>query len=68
MNMFGEMIAPKQGTWWVVSKKDPRWNKSGRGVGLASTGGPEEMKQWIESCRKKYGEPPKDCEHGFMKD
>jgi hypothetical protein len=68
MSMFGKMLGPKQGTWWVESKKDPRWNKSGRGVGLVCAGGPEEMKQWIEECRKKYGEPPDDCDYGFMKD
>lgn len=59
---------PKMGSWWVSSKTDPRWNKSGRGYGLVSTGGPHEMHDWIDMCKEKYGEPPKDCECGFMKD
>ena len=34
------MFGPKIGTWMVHSKKDPRWNKSGRGYGLVTSGGP----------------------------
>lgn len=64
MSMFG----PKMGTWWVASKKDPRWDTHGRGYGLVTTGGPSEMSDWIEKCKKEYGEPPDDCECGFMKD
>lgn len=59
---------PRMGSWWVRSKKDPRWNADGRGYGLVTGGGPQEMQDWIEECRKKYGDPPDDCEHGFMKD
>jgi len=67
-SMFGAMFGPKMGTWWVHSKKDPRWNKEGRAKGLVCMGGPAEMEAWIEKCTKKYGKPPKDCTHGFMKD
>lgn len=62
------MFGPKMGTWWVKCKSDPRWNKSGRGKGFVSLGGPKEMWDWIERCKEKYGEPPNDAEMGFMKD
>jgi hypothetical protein len=62
------MFGPKLGTWWVSSKKDPRWNNQGRGYGLVSEGGPTELGAWIDLCRNKYGEPPDDAEQGFMKD
>ena len=61
------MFGPKIGTWWVRCKSDPRWNKTGRGYGLASSN-PKEMWDWIEQCREKYGKPPNDAEKGFMKD
>lgn len=56
------------GTWWVDCKSDPRWNNSGRGYGLVCNGGPGELSEWIEKCKKEYGEPPKDAHMGFMKD
>ena len=64
MSMFG----PKMGTWRVNSNRDKRWNKTGRGCGLVCTGGPEEMYDWIEKCKEKYGEPPEDCTVSFHKD
>jgi hypothetical protein len=64
MSMFG----PKMGSWSVHSESDPRWNKSGRAEGLCCMGGPQEMKDWIEECKKKYGEPPADATMSFMKD
>lgn len=64
MGMFGL----KLGTWIVTSKKDKRWNKSGRGYGLVTMGGTSDMQKWIEKCKKKYGQPPKDLEVSFWKD
>lgn len=64
MSMFG----PRMGTWRVHSKSDPRWNKSGRAKGLCCDGGPKEMANWIEECKKKYGDPPKDATKEFWKD
>ena len=64
MGMFG----PEMGTWWVESKKDPRWNKTGEGYGLVTTGGPSERQEWVDQCVEKYGDPPDDCGRGFMKD
>jgi hypothetical protein len=63
--MFG---APRMGTWTVHSDKDTRWNNSGRGCGLVSTGGPKEMWDWIEECKEKYGDQPGDCTVSFWKD
>ena len=62
------MMGAGTGSWSVGSKSDPRWNKSGRGFGSALLGGPKEMRDWIEKCRKKYGEPPKDASMSFWKD
>ena len=64
MSMFG----PKLGTWWVGSITDPRWNKDGQGYGLVCAGGPSEIRDWIDKCKEKYGDPPKDLNIGFMKD
>lgn len=66
-SMIGSMLGPKMGTWSVNSKMDPRWNKSGRALGLV-TSPPGEIQKWIEECKKKYGKIPKDCEYSFMKD
>lgn len=62
------MFGPKMGSWWVTSKKDARWNNHGRGYGLVSTGGPPEIKAWIEECERKLGPHPDDLEIGFFKD
>jgi len=57
-----------EGTWWVSSESDPRWNNSGRGWGAISAGGPREMGEWIDRCKKEYGDPSDDARMGFMKD
>lgn len=62
------MFGPKEGSWYVHSESDPRWNKSGRGFGLVCEGGPSEMKDWIEHCKKEFGKVPDDATQGFMKD
>jgi hypothetical protein len=64
MNIFG----PRMGTWYVSSQSDPRWNNSGRASGLVTEDGPQAMKDWIEQCRRNFGEPPEDAVKGFMKD
>lgn len=58
----------RMGTWIVHSNSDSRWNKSGRGYGEVSSGGPQEMKEWIEECIKNFGEPPDDATKSFYKD
>ena len=62
------MLGIKMGDWWVRSDKDPRWNKSGRAIGTVCGGGPDEMREWIEECKSKYGSVPDDATCGFMKD
>lgn len=58
----------KEGSWWLNSDKDPRWNCSGRGY----VGGfecPSEAKSEIERLKKELNEePPDDLEFGYMKD
>ena len=68
MLMFGDMFGPKMGSWFVKCKSDPRWDKSGRAKGLICCGGPKEMRDWIDECKEELGDPPEDCECGFMKD
>ena len=65
MGMIG---GPRMGSWSVSSKKDPRWNATGRAMGLVCCGGPPEIQEWIEACKKKFGKPPDDLQYGFMKD
>jgi hypothetical protein len=62
------MFGPKMGSWYVYSISDIRWNKSGRAAGLVMLGGPQEMQDWINECKKEFGNPPEDCTCGFMKD
>ncbi len=45
--------------WTVSSKKDRRWNGSGRTrrrLGLTVIA----ADKWIKKCKKKYGKPPAD--------
>ncbi|HEY4497079.1 MAG TPA: hypothetical protein VI432_02940 [Candidatus Paceibacterota bacterium] len=63
MGMFG----PREGSWWLRSKKDPRWNTDGR----AYVGGflmPEACRSKIDELKLRFGEPPEDLEWGYMKD
>jgi len=62
MGMFG----PREGSWWLRSDTDPRWNSNGRGY----VGGFQcaEASQEIERLKELYGDPPKDLEMGAMKD
>ena len=56
-----------EGTWYIRSESDERWNVSGR----AHVGGfmmPPEIEQKLEELKEKYGNPPSDCEWGYMKD
>lgn len=57
----------KQGTWWLESKTDSRWNCTG----TASVGGFEmcpEARSALERLIEVLGEPPEDLQHGYMKD
>ena len=63
----GSMFGPKPGTWWISSKSDPRWNKSGTSYGFAF-GLCYEADDWLKRCQKEFGVEPEDLETGFMKD
>jgi hypothetical protein len=57
----------REGSWWVISESDPRWNCDGRGF----VGGfmvPEEAEKAIKEMEEKYGKRPDDLEFGYMKD
>lgn len=57
----------RNGSWWISSKSDLRWNCHGVGF----VGGftmPTECAAKLEQLKKKYGEPPEDLEWGYMKD
>lgn len=57
----------KEGSWWVGSISDPRWNKNGRGmVGMFSAG--SGAQDWINQCKENFGEVPTDLTFGYMKD
>jgi hypothetical protein len=63
----GSIFGPRRGSWWVVSKLDPRWNGSGQ----ARVGGfamCAEAKAHVEAKKLELGDPPADLEHGYMKD
>lgn len=65
MGLLGGSI--RKGSWWLSSKKDPKWNCQGYGY----VGGfimPPEAKDEIEKLKKEFGEPPDDLEWGYMKD
>lgn len=62
--MFG---GPRGGTWYLSSKKDPRWNISGRSyVGGGEI--PDDAVKAYEEKKKELGEPPDDAIWGYMKD
>lgn len=57
----------RPGSWYLLSKSDPRWNCYGEG----NVGGfvmPKECKEKLEELKKQYGTPPDDLEWGYMKD
>ena len=55
------------GSWWLESKSDPRWNINGTGsVGMF--GMPSACREKLEELRAIYGEAPADLSYGYMKD
>ncbi len=56
-----------EGSWWIRSETDPRWNCNGKG----EVGGfvmPRECEKKIEELKLTLGEPPEDLKFGYMKD
>lgn len=58
----------RDGSWWVTSESDPRWNGSGQGlVGMQSM--PREAQAFVTAKILELGEdPPDDLTYGYMKD
>lgn len=67
MGMIFRSESYGNGTWFVSSDSQPRWNKSGHGHGSVMAGGPPEIQEWIDACTENFGPPPEDLEYGFMK-
>lgn len=57
----------KEGSWWMSSESDKRWNASGTGYVGRFNMNPE-CKQKLEDLKKEFGDPPDDLEWGYMKD
>jgi len=57
-----------EGSWWIQSKKDSRWDCSGRSACVGGFVIPQECKDKIEELKTQLGEPPDDLEWGYMKD
>jgi hypothetical protein len=58
----------KQGSWWVLSNFDPRWNGQGTAM-VGMFGCPQEATDHIKKIKEELGEDePKDLEFGYMKD
>ena len=55
----------RRGTWYIESKKDPRWNCSGRFVkGCFSVS--NECKNKIAELTKILGDPPQDLKSKYI--
>lgn len=59
-------IGSHDGTWWLRSEKDPRWNAEGHG--FVSIYGSEELNRKLKELKKMYGKRPDDLTWGFVKD
>jgi hypothetical protein len=67
MGLIGNSLS-REGSWWVASKSDPRWDCEGRGFvgGLMCPGAALEE---VKKIQERLGEePPDDLEFGYMKD
>lgn len=63
------MFGPKNGVYWVSSKKDPRFNKSWEKPGLVCWGTPDWVLEWIRNKAEELGldKTPDDLTTGFHK-
>ena len=57
----------REGTWWIKSETDPRWNCVGRGM-VGGLSMPTEAERKLGWLSKEYGPPPVDLEGGYVKD
>ena len=57
----------KEGTWWLRSKKDRRWNRSGQSGACDASAMPPEAEAALAELRRALGEePPDDLRCTFM--
>lgn len=57
-----------QGSWWLKSDSDPRWDDSGEGI-VGGFTPPAEARESVEENQKLLGiDPPADLEWGYTKD
>jgi hypothetical protein len=65
---MGMLFGPREGSWWVNSNSDSRWN--GRGTGFVGGFGiPADAQRFIDQKKQELKEePPDDLEYGYMKD
>ena len=57
-----------EGSWWLISNKDPRWNCSGGGWTGGVMGGSRERDAKLKQLEQKYGDQPDDLRLGYAKD
>lgn len=57
----------REGTWWIESKTDKRWNCGGRAYASVLSAS-RLIEDKIDELTRRYGDPPDDIEVGFMKD
>lgn len=57
-----------EGSWWLESKSDQRWNCNGRADCVGGFVMPEECQKQLKKLKRKLGEPPADLTWGYMKD
>jgi hypothetical protein len=59
-----QVVIPRSGVWYLLSKKDPRWNRTGQyssPLGGPPFANPAEAQQALEELRAELGEePPND--------
>ncbi len=55
------------GSWFLISKKDSRWNASGTSVSISVLELPKECSQRIAAFREALGEEPDDLEVELVK-
>ena len=58
----------KEGTAWLTSEKDKRWNNHSVRCICGGFTMPDELKEKVEELKKKFGDPPDDLEFNYMKD
>lgn len=59
----------REGTCWLYSASDPRWNARATGsVGMFMQIEQSPLAPQYAAFKAQYGEPPDDLEFGYMKD